>query len=121
MASLEFSDGLLDLVHLGLRQTLDLAKFLLGVHLEAADGADSGGFQLLEVGHVDTVSLEAVDVDDEVFVVGVVDVDRRRSRRRVAGSRHHLEGLPERTSTERIEAISWLVETGVTVGLGRER
>ena len=92
LASLQLGDGLLDLIHLGLRQTLDLAKLLLGVHLEAADGADSGGFELLEVGHVDTVGLKTVDVDDEVLVGDVIDV--YASRRGVA-SGQHLENIPE--------------------------
>lgn len=61
--------GLLDLVDLGLAEAFDGAKFLLGDHLNTADGADPGCLELFDIGNVDAVGLEAVNVHLEVLVV----------------------------------------------------
>ena len=69
VAAADLHHGLLHLVHLGLRQTLDGTEPLLGHHLDPSHGADPSSLQLLDVGHVDAVALEQLDVLEEIFLL----------------------------------------------------
>ena len=65
----DLQDRLLHLVNFGLRKSLDIAQPLLGHHLDPSNCANAGCLQLLDVGHVDAVVLEHLDVLEEIFLV----------------------------------------------------
>ena len=60
--------GLLHLVHLGLRQTLDGTEPLLCDHLDPFHGADPNSLQFLDVGHVDAMALQQLDVLEVIYI-----------------------------------------------------
>ena len=89
VAAADLHHGLLHLVHLGLRQTLDGTESLLGHHLDPFHGADPSSLQLLDVGHVDAVTLEQLDVLEEIFLLLVESLGLTVT----LGSGGHCDGM----------------------------